>query len=53
MKTLKTEYLITGNSSAGVACIEGIREIDKAGNIGVMLEKAKFWPWRCFHTKKY
>ena len=21
--------------------------------VGVMLEKAKFWPWRCFHTKKY
>ena len=25
----------------------------KISDIGVMLEKAKFWPWSCFHTKKY
>jgi len=42
MKTLKTEYLITGNSSAGVACIEGIREIDKAGNITVVSDENIF-----------
>ena len=42
MKTLKTEYLIIGNSSAGVACIEGIREIDKAGNITVVSDENIF-----------
>ena len=39
MKTLKTEYLIIGNSAAGVACIEGIRKIDKTGSITVRSEE--------------
>lgn len=36
---MKTEYVIIGNSVAGVNCIEGIREEDKEGNITVISEE--------------
>lgn len=42
MKTLKTEYLIIGNSAAGAACIEGIRKIDKTGSITVISDENIF-----------
>ncbi len=42
MKTLKTEYLIIGNSAAGVACIEGIRKVDKTGSIAVISDENIF-----------
>ena len=29
------------------------KEEEHAQVDGVMLVKAKFWPWGCFHTKKY
>ena len=42
MKTLKTEYLIIGNSASGAACIEGIRKIDKTGSIAVISDENIF-----------
>ncbi|MCK5594787.1 NAD(P)/FAD-dependent oxidoreductase [bacterium] len=42
MKTLKTEYLIIGNSASGAACIEGIRKIDKTGSITVISDENTF-----------
>lgn len=36
---MKTKYLIIGNSAAGVAAIEGIREYDKKGKITVISEE--------------
>ena len=42
MKTLKTEYLIIGNSAAGVACIEGIRKTDRTSSITVVSDENIF-----------
>jgi len=42
MKTLKTEYLIIGNSASGAASIEGIRKIDKTGSITVISDENTF-----------
>ncbi|MFH1904897.1 MAG: FAD-dependent oxidoreductase [bacterium] len=42
MKTLKTKYLIMGNSAAGIAGIEGIRKIDKTGSITVISDENIF-----------
>jgi len=38
----ETEYLIIGNSVAGVNCIEGIREVDEKGEIVVVSEEGVF-----------
>ena len=42
MKTLKTEYLIIGNSASGAACVEGIRKFDKTGSITVISDENIF-----------
>lgn len=36
---MKAEYLIIGNSVAGVSCIEGIREIDRKGKIIILSDE--------------
>ncbi|MGB9677310.1 MAG: NAD(P)/FAD-dependent oxidoreductase [Candidatus Ratteibacteria bacterium] len=38
----KNKYLIIGNSISGVSCIEGIREIDKDGEIFVFSDEESF-----------
>lgn len=37
---MDTEYLIIGNSVAGINCIEGIREFDKSGEITVVSDES-------------
>ncbi|HOL22562.1 MAG TPA: NAD(P)/FAD-dependent oxidoreductase, partial [bacterium] len=39
VKNMNTEYLIIGNSVAGINCISGIREIDKNGSIVVVSDE--------------
>ena len=34
------KYLIIGNSAAGIACVEGIRQIDKKGSITIISDEA-------------
>ena len=41
-KLKKNKYIIIGNSIAGVSCIEGIREIDKDGEIFVFSDENIF-----------
>ena len=36
---MKTEYLIIGNSIAGVSCLEAIREVDNKGKITVISDE--------------
>ena len=32
-KNAKTKYVIIGNSTAAIGCVEGIRSVDKTGEI--------------------
>ena len=38
------EYVIIGNSSAAVGCIEGIRTLDKDGTIIVLSKRSRMPP---------
>ncbi|MCL2100266.1 MAG: FAD-dependent oxidoreductase [Fibromonadales bacterium] len=33
------KYVIIGNSTAGIGCVEGIRQIDKSGNIAIISDE--------------
>ncbi len=39
---MKTRYLIIGNSVSGVNCIEGIRQVDREGEITVVSDESVF-----------
>jgi len=41
------EYVIIGNSAAGISCVEGIRKIDKQGSMAVISEEVMHAYSRC------
>jgi len=43
-RTLKTKYLIIGNSAGGIGAAEAIREVDKAGSITIVSDE----PYHCY-----
>jgi NAD(P)H-nitrite reductase large subunit len=40
MKTVRTKYLIIGNSAGGIGAAEAIRELDKSGSITIISDEA-------------